>query len=181
MRLAREAAYALASLADAPDAPDRCLGNPTTTSTTSCVTTSPARRSRSLSSFARRRVSNGLARVPVTSLSATPTRTVPTSMPSRLPGSHAEPPSASTSGTVLASLRLRPVGRRTRRRRAGHLRGVAAERQPPGLDARRGRGPGPQRRERERHRFGAVLRSLGLSGRALSGRALSGWGLPGWG
>src|SRR4051812_8118785 len=86
MRLARASAYALASLADAPDAPDRCLGKPTTTSTTSCVTTSSARRSRSFWPLARRSVSNGLASVPVASERATPTRTVPTSTPSLLPG-----------------------------------------------------------------------------------------------
>src|SRR3954469_12213225 len=167
MRLAREAAYALASVADAPDAPDRCLGNPTTTSTTSCVTTSPARRSRSLSSLARRRVSNGLARVPVTSLSATPTRTVPTSIPSRLPGTHAGPPSASTGGTALASPRLRSVARRTGLRTVAHAGSLTLGCPDRLLDRRQRRGDAVGVRA-------AALRDVGLTTTASAHRTCSG-------
>src|SRR3954452_824254 len=157
MRLARERAYALASLADAPDAPDRCIGKPTTTSTTSCVTTSPAIRSRSLLSLARRTVSRGLARVPVVSERARPTRTFPTSTPIRRPGTQrCDSPSAPTIGAVLTI--LRPVGAVVA---PGHARRVTPQVQDPRLV--RGRLP------RLRRPVGGCLRRHGRGHRRASG------------
>src|SRR4051794_69314 len=159
MRLARASAYALASLAEAPDAPDRCLGKPTTTSTTSCVTTSPASRSRSLPSFARRSVSSGLARVPVASERATPTRTVPTSTPSLLPGTQLPlisapiPAAVHPAAGVLAGIASGPG--------SGHPGRITAEVELPGLRRGTGRAGRRERWQRDGHLFGPV-RSVGL-------------------
>ena len=78
-------ATSIASAADDPARSARVRGKPTTTSTTSISTTSAAIRRRYARPRSRRTVSTGVASTASGSLTATPIRTVPTSIPSLRP------------------------------------------------------------------------------------------------
>ena len=143
MAPANSRAYTRTCSAAGPSVPARFTGRPTTTSTLSWSSTSRTTSAISCGtpspggSRSRRRVVNGVAKMPAGSLLATPTLTFPTSIPSRTPGRQA-PFVRGRRG------RLTAVRRASRPPRAGTAPRLPAPHHPG--PARRSRRPDPTMR-----------------------------------